>query len=323
MYVFSFRLCISTGAGKWISDKQTQKNMQQQKVEVNISNSSSDSGETISIAGYLFFKHPKYTQRKYYLSHLRRHLPATTPYFDIGYHRMTPTGQNIPHLSIKCGENHVGPLTEILSAYLDGTNTAVFLGRLLLSKMSTAEVDALFQTHADYMTNTRTISMAPNIQNVDLIRKEYNDANHQERNTREWATSLTDKAGNSLRCDADNGGDTRRAQLLVPVEHMAHVHHLFKAYKESISTFNQREAAFTNLIQDASPPQAIYVPTVSVHNNLALIQKRSAFSVWDNAPASVRSPAGTPLSGYRPPTTSTILSAAKPPSLLNVITQPS
>jgi hypothetical protein len=59
MYVFSFRLCISTGAGKWISDKQTQKNMQQQKVEVNISNSSSDSGETISIAGYLFFKHPK------------------------------------------------------------------------------------------------------------------------------------------------------------------------------------------------------------------------------------------------------------------------
>ena len=324
MYVFSFRLCISTGAGKWIGDKQTQKNLEQQNVEVNISNSSCDSGETISIAGYIFFKHPKYTQRKYYLSHLRRQLQATTPYFDIGYHRKTPTGQDIPHLSIKCGENHVGPLTEILSAYLDGTNTAVFLGRLLLSKMSTAEVDALFQTHADYMTNSRTISMAPTIQNVDLIRTEYNDATNQERNTREWATSLKDTAGNSLRCDADNGGDSRRAQLIVPVEHMAQVQHLFKAYKESISTFNQREAAFTNLIQDASPPQAIYVPTVAVHNNLALIQKRSAFSVWENAPASVRSPTGTPLSGYRPPISSTkSLAATNIPSSHNVITQPS
>jgi hypothetical protein len=97
MYVFSFRLCISTGAGKWIGDKQIQKNLEQQKVEVNISNSSSASGETISIAGYIFFKHPKYTQRKYYLSHLRRQLQARTPYFDIGYHRKTPAGQDIPH----------------------------------------------------------------------------------------------------------------------------------------------------------------------------------------------------------------------------------
>jgi hypothetical protein len=101
------------------------------------------------------------TPNKNDISHLRRQLQATTPYFDKGYHRKTPTGQSIPYLSIKCGENHVGPLTEILSAYLDGTNTVVFLGRLLLSKMSTAEVDALFQTHADYMTNTRTISTAP------------------------------------------------------------------------------------------------------------------------------------------------------------------
>jgi hypothetical protein len=62
-----FQLCISTGAGKWIGDKQTQKNLEQQKVELNISNSSCDSGETISIAGYIFFKHPKYTQQKRYL----------------------------------------------------------------------------------------------------------------------------------------------------------------------------------------------------------------------------------------------------------------
>lgn len=54
MYVFSFRLCLSTGAGKWIGDKQTKKNLERQNVEVNISNSSCDSRETISIAGYIF-----------------------------------------------------------------------------------------------------------------------------------------------------------------------------------------------------------------------------------------------------------------------------
>jgi hypothetical protein len=89
--------------------------------------------------------------------------------------------------------------------------------------MSTAEVDALFQTDADDITNIRTLSMAPTIQNVDLIRTEYSDANNQERNAREWATSFKDTAGNSLRCDTDNGGDSRRAQLLVPIQHMARI----------------------------------------------------------------------------------------------------
>ena len=44
---------------------------------------------------------------------------------------------------------------------------AVFLGQLLLSKMSAAEVDAIFQTHAEYLTNTRVLSMARSIQNLD------------------------------------------------------------------------------------------------------------------------------------------------------------
>ena len=37
--------------------------------------------------------------------------------------------------------------------------------------MTTAEVDSIFQTHADYMANIRTISMAPTIQNVDFHSK--------------------------------------------------------------------------------------------------------------------------------------------------------
>jgi hypothetical protein len=111
---------------------------------------------------------------------------------------MTPTGQDIPHLSIRCGENHTGALTEILSTFIDGSNTAVFLGRLLLLKMSTAEVDSIFQTHADYMANTRTISMAPTIQNVDLIRTENSGPIPLHQNTRDWDTSLTDAHRNHL-----------------------------------------------------------------------------------------------------------------------------
>jgi hypothetical protein len=292
MYVFSFRLCLSSGPGRWINSQTTKRNFEKHNVEVNLSNSSSDSGDQISTAGYIFFKHPSFTQRVYYLSHLRRHhLQESTPFFDIGYHRKTPTGQDIPHLTVRCGENHVGSLTEILSAYLDGTNNAVFLGRLLLSKMSTAEVDATFQTHADYITKTRIHSMAPTIQNVDLIRKEYGPTGIIERSTRDWATTLTDKLGNSLQCDAENRGDTRRAQLfLVPVENLVQAQQAFKEYKERISTFNQREADFASLV---SPPQAIYV-----------IQKRSPLSIWNQAPAAVRSPTTTPASGYRPPTSS-------------------
>ncbi len=281
MFVFSFRLCLSTGPGKWINDKVTKKNFERLRVSVNISNSSSDSGETVAVAGYIFFKHPKFTQRSYYLSHLRRNLPETTPFFDIGYHRTTSTGQNIPHLSIRCGENHIVALTEILSTFINGSNTAVFLGRLLLSKMSTEEVDSIFQTHADYMANTRTISLAPIIQNVDLIRTENCGLNTLDRNTRDWATSLTDLQGNHLQCNADNGGETKRAQILVPAENMETVKLLFRDYKERISTFTQREADFSHMIQEASPPEAIYVPTAAVHSNLQLIQKRSSYTVWE------------------------------------------
>jgi hypothetical protein len=301
-FVFSFRLCLSSGPGRWINDKVTKQNFEKLRVEVNISNASSDSVETISVAGYIFFKHPKFTQRSYYLSHLRRHLPAVTPYFDIGYHRKTPTGQDIPHLSIRCGENHTAALTEILSTFLDGTNTAVFLGQLLLSKMTTAEVDSIFQTHADYMANIRTISMAPTIQNVDIIRTETTGITTLDRNTRDWATSLTDPNGNSLQCDADYGGETKRAQILVPAEHMETVKQKFRDYKESISTFTKREADYTSMIQEASPPEAIHVPTAAVHSNLQLIQRRSSYTVWEQAPASVRSPTGRPHSGYTPPT---------------------
>ncbi|KAI2503605.1 hypothetical protein MHU86_10892 [Fragilaria crotonensis] len=116
--------------------------------------------------------------------------------------------------------------------------------------------------------------MALTIQNVDLIRNEHRGTNILERNTREWATSRKDTAGNSLRCDADNGGDSTGATSSTSGTHGTSPQ-LFSEHKECISTFNQREADFTNLIQEASPPHAIYVPTVAVHNNLASFNKEA------------------------------------------------
>jgi hypothetical protein len=145
-YIFSFRLCLTSGPSKWLKDPSTKRNLAYHHVELGISNASSDSGE-ITTAGYIFFKHPTYTQRFFYLKELRRKLPPATPFFDISLLRKTPTGRTVPHLIVKCGENHVGAITEILSTYLNGIETTVFLGRLMLSKMATDAVDAIFQTH--------------------------------------------------------------------------------------------------------------------------------------------------------------------------------
>lgn len=158
MFVFSFRISLSHGPGKWINNPITRTALRTHHVDVNISNATSDSGDKVETAGYIFFKHPKWTHRHYYLMHLCRKLQTFTPFFDLGYDRKTPTGQPIPHIVVRCGENHVSTLTDILSAHLNGSNTAVFLGRLLISSMSTEEVDSLFATHADFIQNTRSHS---------------------------------------------------------------------------------------------------------------------------------------------------------------------
>jgi hypothetical protein len=89
--------------------------------------------------------------------------------------------------------------------------------------MSTAEEGSTFHTHANCMADIQTISMAPTIQNVDLIRTENCGLTILDRSNRNWATSLIDYNGNHLQCNADNGGDNKRAQHLVPAGHMESV----------------------------------------------------------------------------------------------------
>jgi hypothetical protein len=273
-------------------------------VDVNISNLTSNSGKTIETAGYQFFKSPKYTHRHHYLKNLEANspgskLPPETPFFDIGYHRKTPTGQPIPHLAIKVGENNISTLTEILSAHLDGLQTTVCLEQLLISKMLPGEVDALFTTHADFIANTRILSLAPLVKNIDILRTEQTTHNGTtvERATREWAASLRDQDGSSWKCDVKNGSENREAKLLVPLEHLEKARTALRKHKESIAPFSKRKTMFSDKINQAHPTE-IYIPTTPETNNFTYLQKQSSSSVWSTAPASIRSPA-LAISTYR------------------------
>ncbi|KAI2511594.1 hypothetical protein MHU86_2848 [Fragilaria crotonensis] len=303
MFIFSFRLCLTAGPREWLKNPETRRNLDHHHVDLSLSNASSDSG-AITTAGFIFYKHPTLTHRLFYLKELRRKLPPATPFFDLSLIRKTPTGKAVPHLVVKCGENHVGALTEILSAHLNGKDTSVFLGRLLLSKMETEEVDAVFQTHADFVANLRSLSLSPVVQNLDRVRTEHRKEGNILRTARMWAKTLTDADGNSLQCDAENGGDNQRAQLLVPVDKVNMARAALIAYKESISPYSMREDNFLKRITQAHPAE-IYVPTEAAHHNLDLIKGMSPATTWTNAPASIRKPPQSQnMNAYRPPNTS-------------------
>ena len=164
--------------------------------------------------------------------------------------------------------------------------------------MSTPEVDSIFQTHADYLKNTRILSLSPVVQNVDRIRTEYSPTGNLERSTRTWATTLKDPKGNSLKCDAENGGDNRRAQILVPLENLEQARKALDKYKESVSPFSHRENNFSALVSQSQTEEDQYIPTPAVHHNLALIKKLSPSNIWDNSTTAARPPNA---STYKPP----------------------
>jgi predicted metal-dependent peptidase len=96
------------------------------------------------------------------------------------------------------------------------------------------EVDTLFNTHADFIANTRILSLAPLVKNIDLIRTEYSPHNDTttERTTRDWTASLRDSDGSSWHCDVENGSDNREVKLLIPLENLEKARAALKLYKE-------------------------------------------------------------------------------------------
>ena len=101
----------------------------------------------------------------------------------------------------------------MLSTFLNGDNITVFLGCLLLSKMETGDVDAIFQTHADFVSNIQSLSLSLAVQNLDRVQTEYKKEGNTMRTAWEWAITFTDSEGS---------GDNKRAQLLVPADKIEH-----------------------------------------------------------------------------------------------------
>jgi hypothetical protein len=137
--------------------------------------------------------------------------------------------------------------------------------------MSTDEVDAIFQTHADFVNSLRCLSLSPVVQNIDRVGTEYCTEGNILRTARLWAKTLLNNEGNSLRCDAENGGDNQRTHLLVPAENLNRARQALAIYKESISPFSLRENHFAERIAQAHPAE-IYVPTAAANHNLDLIK---------------------------------------------------
>jgi hypothetical protein len=173
--IFGVRVCLGLNSpGPWINHEHTSRVMREDGLTINISNAKSTSGDVVN-AGTIFFKHPSYTQRAFYLMALRRSLPETTPFFDLGVMQTTPTGQAIPHIVVRCGTNHIEILTEILSESLDGgvNSTALFIGNKLLQSMSQEETANIYMTHHDYVKSIQRLPLHPNIMNIDRTRKEH------------------------------------------------------------------------------------------------------------------------------------------------------
>jgi hypothetical protein len=162
--------------------------------------------------------------------------------------------QTPPHIAVRCGVNHLSSLTEILSAYLDGTKTAVFQNTFRLCDE---------HSYAPLGTTGN---------NIDRLRTGHKSQNSTlEKTTREWAASLTDDQGKSLHYDVENGGNNRAVIVLVPKENMPMATRELKAYKDRISPFSQRETDFSERVNLAHP-EAIYVPTPTAQNNLSFLK---------------------------------------------------
>ena len=108
-FIFSFRLCFTTGSREWLKYPDTKQNLEYHHAELSLSNTSSDSGN-ITTAGFIIVKHRIITHHFFYLKELCRKLSPWIPFFDISLNRKTPTGKRFPHLIVKNGENDVRAL---------------------------------------------------------------------------------------------------------------------------------------------------------------------------------------------------------------------
>ena len=282
MYIFGLRFGFTkSNPVEWQSLEKTKDAMRRHKVWVTVSNSSCHGGKLV-YAGYLLMKAPNSTHKDRYLQSLRNRLPTNTPFFDIVMLRTTPLEQNIQHLAIHCGENHVAPLTKNLSMILNGPGGAVFLPRLVLGSLQSDQIRQYFETHDNYLKSLRSITMSPVVlTNLDTIRRElYPNGEIIERSTREWATNLKLPSGASAKRDIVNGGKDRITRLSVPNQFFQAVLGEVSKYKLRLNPMERREARFRDSIPGL--PEVIQIDT-SVQQSLAYLDKMGREEMWKPA----------------------------------------
>ena len=237
MCIFTFRICMSKGPGKWINNPITRKALQDHHVEVNVSNSSSDSGDTIK-------------QPDIFSSNILNGPTGitTSPIFEI-------SSRLQHHSSISDITGKLRPARRFRISQLGAVKTATFPPSLTFSLLTPMDpkrqsflVDSWYQRclltkstvcskriQPLWWTSVATLPLAPLVTNIDRLRTEYNSQKSTlERTTREWAESLTDVRGKSLQCDVENGGNNRAVLLLVPKENMPMATRALRAYNERI-----------------------------------------------------------------------------------------
>ncbi|KAI2500967.1 hypothetical protein MHU86_13512 [Fragilaria crotonensis] len=93
----------------WRKKDTTKETMMLNKVKIQVSNSTSNCGDSVT-AGYILLKHPKMTHKTWYLEFLRQQVPKETPYFDLQLQHKTPVGQSISHIAVLCGVPTAAPI---------------------------------------------------------------------------------------------------------------------------------------------------------------------------------------------------------------------
>ena len=299
-FIYGIRVCMGTQSpGSWITQEATKNAMTTNQVTINVSNSKCSSGDIV-LAGHILLKHPEWTQRTFYLMSLRRTLPDTTPYFDIGIQYKTPHGERVPHLVVRCGSNHVNTLTEILSAHIDGgeKSTALFLNHQLIKGMSQEESTAIFEQHTNFVKSLQRLPMYPLVINVDRLRRETTNGLNMERSARDWVATLRLANGTPMQCDVENGGTDRRAYMIAPTNNLENAKTALEHYKIRLK---QGSNLFPNTQSNTGErenmdhrPLEIYVPTAAVMKNLQVIRNMTSAEIWKSAPSSIRNANDTP-----------------------------
>ncbi|KAI2511556.1 hypothetical protein MHU86_2810 [Fragilaria crotonensis] len=250
--IFGARVCFASSfPNQWKNNERTLQLMKDYQVQVSISNSSTNSGKIVT-AGYILFKAARTTHRNRFLQSLRQRLPKATPFFDILLFHRTPMEQKINHLVVQCGENHVSPLSQALSALLTGCNSPLYLSRLALANLQPSQISRYFEMQDIYSKSLKSFPLFPTLSNLDRIRNEFfEDGTVMERSTRDWASTIfSDKTDAGARCEVVNGGFDQKAYILVPPPHASIVQEQLRQYRLRINPIGRREAGSATAYPD-------------------------------------------------------------------------